>query len=133
MNDFSFMRIVNSNIWLQDLDPKNSDIESFMNLYNTSSYDKITKTFFPTKTSTMQAINLSKIWNNSWWNPKNKGKFDAYRKSDVLFADMVCCGQGIYKIQRVTKNCENRKKIKQLFQETLTPFKKYFGQQYLNT
>lgn len=49
----------------------------------------------------MESINLCRTWNCSYWNPKNDGNLEAYKTSDVLFADMMANTQGIYKVQKV--------------------------------
>ena len=49
----------------------------------------------------MESINIYRTWKYSYWNPKNDGNFQAYKTSDVLFADMMTNTQGIYKVQKV--------------------------------
>lgn len=101
--DISFLRLIQSNFWLQDMNILHSSNAPFDKLYRNFDYDGITKTFYPTKNNAMELVNMATMWGCSWWNPYNKGRLDLFKKSDVLFADMLVNTQGIYKAKRVVK------------------------------
>ena len=44
---------------------------------------------------------MQRVWHYSYWNPSNTDKYHHFRKSDVLFTDMLANTQGIFKIKRV--------------------------------
>ena len=58
----------------------------------------------------MEAVNLSRIWDNSYYNLKNKDSTHWQRKSDVLFADMIVNTQGVYKAKKIQKGSEQHHK-----------------------
>ena len=64
-------------------------------------YDSIVKAYFPTKINAFESVNIQRTWEYSYWNPDNRNNEKAYRKSDVLFADMMTNTQGIYKVKKV--------------------------------
>lgn len=130
--DSSIQRLILSNFWLQDMNILYSDAAPFTKLYNNFDYDQITQTFYPTKNNAMESVNMATMWNCSWWNPANYGKFDLYRKSDTLFADMIVNTQGVYKAKKVLKGSAMHEKVKKLFEETLTPHRSNFGPDHQN-
>lgn len=125
--DISFQRLILSNLWLKDMNDLYSSNTGFSKLYQNFDYDGITKTFYPTKNNAMESVNMSNVWASSWWNPVNKGRFDLYKKSDTLFADMIVNTQGVYKAKRVIENSAMHKKIAGLFESALSPHRNNFG------
>ena len=96
-------------------------------MYKNFDYDAITRAFYPTKKTAMEAVNLSRIWDNSYYNPKNKDSTDWQRKSDVLFADMMVNTQGVYKAKKIQKGSEQHKKAYTHFKNLLNKHRKELG------
>lgn len=99
----------------------------FDEAWNTYDYDSLVKAYFPTKLSPLEAVNIERSWKNSYFNPAHSdkaNKVEIYRRSDALFADLICNAQGIYKIRKIDTKLDKKKEEKP---DYLKKAKLFFG------
>ena len=100
----------------------------FRDVYERHHYAALVKAFFPTKTSSMENINLNRTWEKSYFNQANinrPDKWNRFRHYDALFGDMMTSTQGIYKAKRV-KHPDIIEKVKEQFKDMLEENRKEF-------
>lgn len=106
--DVNLSHFVKSILWVGDLSKELQNDKAFDAVYDDFDYDTIVKSYFPTKNNAIESVNIQRSWENSYWNKANSNgnvgdRIKTYRKSDLLFADMISNAQGIYKIKLIRR------------------------------
>ena len=87
--------------YVNDLSKQFRKDSAFEKAYKNYNYDAIVKAYCPTKSSAFESVNIHRTWKNSYWNPINRENEKAYKRSDLLFADMLVNTQGVFKVKKI--------------------------------
>lgn len=67
------MRLIKSTVWTNNLDDLYSLSDAQLEEYKNFNYEAVTSgAYYPTKKTALESINLQKIWEYSYYNPKNQ-------------------------------------------------------------
>ena len=105
--------------YINDLSKRLEKDAAFDRIYKDHNYDAIVKAYCPTKNSAFESVNIQRTWDSSYWNPINRGNERAYKKSDLLFADMMVNTQGIYKVRKIRHDTMIKEKVVNFFSSVL--------------
>ena len=105
--------------YINDVSKRYDDDEVYDRIYRDQNYDAIVKAYYPTKNTGFESINIKRTWDCSYWNPVNENNEAAFKKSDLLFADMMVNTQGIYKVKKVRHGTEFKEKVVLFFSGVL--------------
>ena len=70
-DDILALHQILSLLWVNDLSAHLNNDQTFNESYSSYDYDTIVKLYFPTKNSAMEAVNIYRAWENSYWNPSH--------------------------------------------------------------
>ena len=106
-------------LYIKDLSERFEKDRVFDRVYSDHNYDAIVKAFCPTKSSAFESVNIQRTWEYSYWNPFNRNQEETYKKSDLLFADMLVNTQGIYKARKIRHDTIIKEKAVNFFEAIL--------------
>jgi hypothetical protein len=106
-------------LWVNDLSDHFKHDQAFNRKYFAGDFDAIVKAYFKTENTAFESVNVEKCWRNSYWNPANQGKMEAYKKSDILFADSMVNVHNIFMVKKVAKDSATHRKVADFFEGIL--------------
>ena len=106
-------------MYVNDLSMQFKKDSTFDRAYNDHDYDSIVKAYCPTKMTAFESVNIHRTWENSYWNPINRENEMVFKRSDLLFADMMTNTQGIYKVKKVKHDTVIKEKVVNFFSAVL--------------
>ena len=85
--------------YINDVSKYYDDDDVYDRAYQDQRYDAIVRAYYPTKNTGFESVNIKRTWDCSYWNPKNRDNEGQYKKSDLLFSDMLVNSQGLFKVK----------------------------------